>query len=76
MSASLWLRLRNHLQNELDPEEFSTWFQPLRLGREEAGRLVLLAPNQRFLHTLEASYRPAVDRAIAGLQDETCEVLF
>lgn len=76
MSASLWLRLRNQLQNELDPEEFSTWFQPLRLGREESGRLVLLAPNQRFLHTLEASYRPAVDRAIAGLQDETCEVLF
>lgn len=76
MAASLWLRLRNHLQNELDPEEFSTWFQPLRLGREESGRLVLLAPNQRFLHTLEASYRPAVDRAIAGLEDETCEVLF
>jgi chromosomal replication initiator protein len=76
MSASLWLRLRDHLQNELDPEEFSTWFQPLRLGREESGRLVLLAPNQRFLHTLEASYRPTVDRAIAGLDDGTCEVLF
>ena len=76
MSASLWLRLRNNLKNELDPEEFSTWFQPLRLGREESGRLLLLAPNQRFLHTLEASYRPAVDRAIAGLKDETCEVLF
>ncbi|MEE8368470.1 MAG: chromosomal replication initiator protein DnaA, partial [Thermoanaerobaculia bacterium] len=75
-SASLWHRLRNHLQNELDPEEFSTWFRPLRLGREESGRLVLLAPNQRFLHTLEASYRPAVDRAIAGLEGETCEVLF
>lgn len=76
MSSSLWLRLRNQLQNELDPEEFSTWFQPLRLGREETGRVVLLAPNQRFLHTLEASYRPAVDRAIAGLEDEPCEVLF
>ncbi len=76
MSASLWLRLRNNLQNELDPEEFSTWFQPLRLGREESGRLLLLAPNRRFLHTLEATYRPAVDRAIAGLEDETCEVLF
>lgn len=76
MPSSLWLRLRNHLQNELDPEEFSTWFQPLRLGREESGRLILLAPNQRFLHTLEASYRPAVDRAIAGLEDGNCEVLF
>ncbi len=76
MSDSLWFRLRNQLQRDLDPEEFSTWFQPLRLGREETGRLVLLAPNQRFLHTLEASYRPAVDRAIVGLDDGACEVLF
>ncbi|MFQ5525268.1 MAG: chromosomal replication initiator protein DnaA [Thermoanaerobaculia bacterium] len=76
MSDSLWFRLRNQLQRDLDPEEFSTWFQPLRLGSEETGRLVLLAPNQRFLHTLEASYRPTVDRAIAGLHDGSCEVLF
>ena len=38
--------------------------------------MVLVAPNNRFLHTLEASYRPAVDRAIAGLRDASCEVLF
>lgn len=76
MSDSFWLRLRSQLQNELDPEEFSTWFRPLRVDREEAGRLVLLAPNDRFLRTLEASYRPAVDRAIAGLGDKSCEVLF
>ena len=76
MPESLWYRLRNRLQRDLDPEEFSTWFSPLRLGREETGRLVLVAPNQRFLHTLEASYRPAVDKAIAGLEDGGCEVLF
>lgn len=75
MSDSLWFRLRNQLQTDLDPEEFSTWFRPLRLGREDSRQLVLLAPNQRFLHTLEASYRPAVDKAIAGLEDG-CEVLF
>ena len=50
MSASLWLRLRNNLKNELDPEEFSTWFQPLRLGREESGRLLLPEGREvRFL---------------------------
>jgi hypothetical protein len=35
-----------------------------------------LAPDERFLHTLESSYRPAVDRAVAGLSDSSCEVLF
>ncbi len=76
MSDSLWSRLRNQLENELDPEEFSTWFRPLKVAREESDRLVLVAPNGNFLNTLEASYRPAVDRAIAGLSDAPCEVLF
>ena len=76
MPSSLWSRLRDQLQQQLDPEEFSTWFQPLKVGREEDNRLVLLAPDERFLHTLESSYRPAVDRAIAGLSDSSCEVLF
>jgi chromosomal replication initiator protein len=76
MVDSLWSRLSRQLQRELDPEEFSTWFQPLRVATEDADRLVLLAPNDRFLHTLEVSYRPTVDRAIAGLGDPTFEVLF
>ena len=71
MSSSLWSRLRDQLQQQLDPEEFSTWFQPLRVGREDEDRLVLLAPDERFLHTLESSYRPAVDRAVAGLSDSS-----
>ncbi|HSL83980.1 MAG TPA: chromosomal replication initiator protein DnaA, partial [Thermoanaerobaculia bacterium] len=33
-------------------------------------------PDSRFLHTLEESYRPAVDRAISGLAGPSFEVLF
>jgi chromosomal replication initiator protein len=76
MSDSLWLRLREQLENQLDPEEFSTWFKPLSVGREEGNRLVLIAPDERFLHTLESSYRPAVERAIAGLPGSAFDVVF
>jgi chromosomal replication initiator protein len=76
MPPSRWTSLRQQLQSELDPEEFSTWFKPLRVAREDETSLVLLAPNERFLHALEESYRPAVDRAIAGLDDAGFEVLF
>ena len=76
MTRSLWPRLRRQLERQLDPDEFATWFRPLRVRAEAPGRLVLLAPNARFLHTLEESYRPAVDRAIAGLDDPAVEVLF
>ncbi len=76
MSQTLWSRLQKQLQQHLDPEEFATWFRPLRVGNEEGDRLVLVAPNSRFLHTLEESYRRTVDRAVAGLGGSGFEVLF
>src|SRR3954453_20964024 len=76
MPQSFWSLLQRHLQQQLDPEEFATWFRPLRVGNEDRPRLVLVAPNSRFLHTLEESYRPMVDRAVAGLGDPGFEVLF
>ncbi len=76
MSQSLWSLLQRQLQQQLDPEEFATWFRPLRVSNEDANRLVLVAPNSRFLHTLEESYRPTVDRAVAGLRGRGFEVLF
>ncbi|HET9229333.1 MAG TPA: DnaA/Hda family protein, partial [Thermoanaerobaculia bacterium] len=75
MSASLWPLLQRQLQHELDPEEFATWFLPLRARSESEDRLVLQAPNARFLRTLEESYRSTVDRALAGL-DASFEVIF
>ncbi len=76
MTKSLWNQLCRRLENELDPEEFSTWFGPLRLRDESSDRVVLVAPDDRFRRTLESSYRPAVDRAIAGLSGPAVEVLF
>jgi chromosomal replication initiator protein len=76
MSRSLWSSLQKQLQQELDPEEFATWFLPLKVRDEEEDRLVLVAPNSRFLHTLEESYRPMVDRALSGLPGPRFEVHF
>ncbi len=76
MSQSHWSALQKQLQQELDPEEFATWFLPLKVRDEDRNRLVLIAPNSRFLHTLEESYRRTVDRAVAGLGAPGFEVLF
>ena len=76
MDLALWQRLQEHLQRELDPEEFSTWFSPLKVRDESADSITLSAPSERFLHTLEQSYRPAVDRAISELKGTAFKVLF
>src|SRR4028118_2429418 len=76
MSQSLWSILQEQLKQELDPEEFATWFRPLKVGGEAQDRLILIAPSSRFLHTLEERYRPTVDRALAGLEGQKFEVFF
>src|SRR3954467_94617 len=76
MSQSYWSLLQRQLQQQLDPDEFTTWFRPLKVGDEDGHRLVLVGPHPPFLHTLEESYRPMVDRAVAGLGDPGFEVLF
>jgi len=76
MEQALWQQLQDHLQRELDPEEFTTWFRPLKVLDQDAGSLTLTAPSERFLHTLEQSYRPAVDRAISELKGSAFRVLF
>ena len=67
MTQGLWSRLQRQLQQDLGPDEFATWIKPLRARTDQDGRLVLLAPNEHFLHALEESYRPAVTRAIANV---------
>ena len=76
MSQTLWSLLQRQLRQQLDPEDFSTWIRPLKVRAEGDRRLVLLAPNSRFLHALEENFRPQVDRALAGLDDPGYEVLF
>jgi chromosomal replication initiator protein len=76
MTASVWHRLQARLQRSLPPEEFRTWFGPLAVESESAERLILRAPNQRFVSSLEEVYRPMVDRAVADLQGASYEVLF
>ena len=76
MPSSVWPTLRRQLRADLPPEEFRTWFHPLRVASEDADQLVLEAPNSRFVAALEEGFRPIVDWAIADLKGPTYEVLF
>jgi chromosomal replication initiator protein len=76
MTPNLWSLLQRRLRQQLDPDDFSTWIRPLKVRSESDRKLVLLAPNTRFLHALEEHFRPQVDRALAGLDSPGFEVLF
>ncbi len=76
MEPSVWQRLQSKLKNELDPEEFSTWFEPLRVHSEKADSLELVAPNRRFLLALEESYRTTIEQAVSSLEGPAYRILF
>ncbi len=67
MSHPLWPRLQKELLARLERDDFQTWFKPLRSRGEDAGEVVLVAPNPHFLHTIEATYRPIVDAAAGAI---------
>jgi chromosomal replication initiator protein len=76
MTDSPWQRLQQALKRELDGEEYATWFAPLRSRSEPpgSGRLVLVAPSPRFLHTLEESHRPTLERVAHQLFGDSIAV--
>lgn len=76
MTQTLWGQLQQELQHHLDPDEFSTWIEPLRVRSEHSDRLILSAPNGRFLHTLEDSYRQIFDSAASKVKGASFRVLF
>ena len=67
---SYWPRLQERLRAILEPEEYATWIAPLTVKSENEAGLVLGAPNERFVHTLEESYRDTLDREAGQLFDE------
>ncbi len=73
---TFWSRLQKKLQLSLAPEDYETWFRPLRGRLDGDRRLILIAPNERFVSTLKESYRPEIDRAIAELKEPDLEIDF
>jgi chromosomal replication initiator protein len=72
---STWTQLADRLRQALSPEEYATWIAPLRVRSESDDALVLVAPNSRFVHTVEENYRAAIDREAAATRDELFQVL-
>ena len=73
-TSRTWSQIADRLRASLAPEEYSTWIAPLRVKSESRDELVLTAPNARFVHTVEESYRHLLDREAAAVRDELLQV--
>ena len=74
-SHSTWSLVSDRLRSALAPEEYATWIAPLKVKSETDGALVLSAPNERFVHTVEENYRDAIERESAAVHDQLFQIL-
>ena len=72
---SNWTLLSERLRATLPADEYTAWIAPLRVHRERDDELVLVAPNSRFVHTVEENYRALIDREAAALRDELFQIV-
>ncbi|WP_295802298.1 chromosomal replication initiator protein DnaA [uncultured Microbulbifer sp.] len=57
MSDSVWKQCAACLQDELPPQQFSTWIRPLRVSDDSgSGELRLIAPNRFILNWVSDKY--------------------
>ncbi|MEM9290449.1 MAG: chromosomal replication initiator protein DnaA [Acidobacteriota bacterium] len=76
MTADLWPPILEKLSQRLNADDVATWLKPLKVRSQHGDRLILAAPNARFLHALEDQYRPLIDAAIQEEKGRGFQVLF
>lgn len=63
MSASLWDKCRDKLQEELPAQQFSTWIRPLQV-RVEDNKLLLLAPNHFVIDWINRNFASRINELV------------
>lgn len=69
MDHNLWKTCQDCLERELSEQQLSTWIRPLH-AQEEAGVLLLLAPNRFVLDWVKKHHLKQIQAVLARLQPE------
>ncbi|MCV6612970.1 MAG: chromosomal replication initiator protein DnaA [Amphritea sp.] len=67
MSADLWDRCLQSLQDEFPAQQYNTWIRPLKVSPESAEELVLLAPNRFVKDWVSDKYLNRIREIVNGV---------
>lgn len=71
-----WDKILGHLQSNLNPQTFATWFKATELSSDSDGLLVVRAPSRVSQKWLETDGRVPLDAALAALDLEDRRIKF
>lgn len=69
MTASVWQKCLDLLQEEYPAQQFNTWLRPLQAESDEAG-MVLLAPNRFVVDWVRTHFYPRLQELVAQVSGE------
>ncbi len=61
--SSLWGRILDRVRAKVNPQSYSTWFEPTRLVEVREGELVVEGPNQFFVDWLAEHHLDRIEEA-------------
>ncbi len=74
VSAFVWQKCLDRLQNHISLQDFNTWIRPLQ-AEEKEEQLVLWAPNQFVLHCVNERFLVHINQILTQLDEFPPEVI-
>lgn len=74
VSAFVWQKCLDRLQNHISLQDFNTWIRPLQ-AEEKEEQLVLWAPNQFVLHCVNERFLVHINQILTQLDEVPPEVV-
>ncbi|KTD21762.1 chromosomal replication initiator protein DnaA [Legionella londiniensis] len=74
MSANIWQRCLEHLQEEYPAQQFNTWLRPLQCEIEES-TLVLLAPNRFVIDWVKKHFYERIKELVGQLSSDAIKLV-
>ncbi|WP_133130132.1 chromosomal replication initiator protein DnaA [Legionella yabuuchiae] len=75
MSATVWQKCLEYLQEEYPAQQFNTWLRPLQAEAADDSTLVLLAPNRFVVDWVKKHFYPRILELVSQLSTDAIKLV-
>ena len=73
---NIWNKCRARIKEKVSSENYSTWFEPVRLHSITAHELILSVPNTFYKDCLEQNYLDLMQSTLDSFTQQTIKIIF
>ena len=76
IDQNIWDKCRTKIKDQISTENYSTWFEPIRLHSITEHELILTVPNNFYKDCLEQNYLHMMQSALDSCTPSTIKIVF